>query len=180
MYFFRIVNFTIMNFKIIFYFLYGVEDGLPFVTSKFPQVIGFPKCGMIGKTFLKPLNVAMESVPANLRIRTISVDTWRRNKFFNRKSELKEAKNKLSRSNSKSQKEKFEVHRRCGGTATKIHSKQVEVWKHKTLASWSEIETNVQNREPLKPLLCCFLDSKKVEILGIHEWWWLTWLISIN
>jgi hypothetical protein len=38
------------------------------------------------------------------------------------------------------------------------------------LASWSKIEKKMQNREPLpKPLLCNFLDSKKVEILGISE-----------
>lgn len=53
----------------------------------------------------------------------------------------------------------------------KIHSRQVEVWRQKALASWSKIEENAQNREPIpKPLLCSFIDSKKVEILGISEW----------
>jgi len=54
-----------------------------------------------------------------------------------------------------------------------IHSKQVEVRRHKVLTSWSEIEKNAQNRESLsKPLLCSFIDSKKVEILRINEWGW--------
>lgn len=53
----------------------------------------------------------------------------------------------------------------------KIYSRQVEVWRQKALASWSKIEKKAQNREPLaKPLLCSFVDSKKVEILGISEW----------
>jgi len=53
----------------------------------------------------------------------------------------------------------------------KLHSKQVETWRQKAHASWSEIEEIAKDREPLpKPLLCKFLDSKKVEILGILEW----------
>ncbi len=51
-----------------------------------------------------------------------------------------------------------------------IFSRQVDVCRQKILASWSKIEENAQNREPLpKPLLSNFLQLKKVEILGTSE-----------
>ena len=90
---------------------------------------------------------------------------------FHTKSGPREAKKKSSCPKSRSQENKFKDYRRCEKRLRKIYSRQVEVWRQKALASWSKIEEKMQNREPLpKPLLCSFLDLKKVEILGISEW----------
>ena len=81
----------------------------------------------------------------------------KKHKLFIEKAELRRSSTNYRVRNQDHKKMNSKIMRDVEKRLQKIHSQQVDVWRQKTLASWSDIEENAQNRKPLpKSLLCSF------------------------
>lgn len=154
----------------VIYFFYGVEDGLPI--ADFETHYWFPEDRKDREGISQAFECRYEECTCKYKnLKNLRSHMKKKHNLFIEKAEPGRPR--------KSHRIRVQDHKKMNSKIMgdvekrlrKIHHQQMEVWRQKALSSWSEIEKHAQDREPLpKPLLCSFLDSKKIEILGISEW----------